>query len=445
MPLIEFHSPAVFDALTGIVDAQNYIIRGISLITGNIPAEGHEMDVDGTTVTQLHAMAKKRGKVPVLLDHGAGVKDLNGFVDNFRMDGDKLRGDWHLLKAHSESPLMLERAEVMPECFGFSAAFKGKGVMQKNHRKAARAEKLLSFDCVVRPAANASLFSEENTAVVDTQQIVMPKQPAANEPTLQDILTEIQGLRSEHEAFKTEVATAFGQLSTDDPTQGNESDFDVLTRLNGASDEDLTALNLTRAEVDAAVAQYNQGVQADDAEAAQADPANPPTQQTQATQQSQAAVAGESTTAQAFKALQQELLQLKAAFNKKEQIELAAKEEATIGEINEKITLLATQRDQLVQFSERALAEIDALRLANKTGTRAARGSGSETGATLKLFSANDEGELHPWQAKVKAIQLQQKVEEADAILLADKDDNGALHRDYLITLGQRQNGTITT
>ncbi|MEA3210349.1 MAG: hypothetical protein QOE70_3406 [Chthoniobacter sp.] len=50
-------------------------------------------------------------------------------------------------------PKMLERAERMPECFGMSVKFKGGGE-KKGLKKFARAEKLISVDCLTQPAAN---------------------------------------------------------------------------------------------------------------------------------------------------------------------------------------------------------------------------------------------------------------------------------------------------
>ena len=342
---------------------------------------------------------------------------------------------------------MLERAEVMPECFGISAAFKGKGVMQmQTKRKAARAEKLLSFDCVVRPAANASLFSAENPSSVDTNKIVMPQNPNLNgEPTLADLLQAIQGIAERQEAFEAQVTEQLEGLQQGDP--GQESDFDVLSRLNGASDADLQALGLTRGEVDAAVAEYNQGAQADSQAEAQAEAEAAAAAAAGGGEGALAgagAGGGEGGAAQTFavRQLRNELMQLRSQLARKDQIELEAQQAEVVAGIDDKITLLATQRDRLVEFAETVIAENEALRLQVKTGVRPVRGSGSD-GSTIRLFGANDQGELHPWQARVKEIQLGAKVSEADAIMLADKDDQGALHRDYLISLSKQKQETI--
>jgi hypothetical protein len=138
----------------GHVDRANAVIRDVTLITSGVTAEGHDLEVDDETLTQMLGCAKERVKVPVKLDHGSGIKDLNGYLDNFRLSGKKLIGDWHLLNSHEETPKMLERAERMPTCFGMSAAFKGSGVKMASGKKAARCFALKSVDCVTAPAAN---------------------------------------------------------------------------------------------------------------------------------------------------------------------------------------------------------------------------------------------------------------------------------------------------
>lgn len=148
------------------VDQANSVIRDVSLITGGIVAEGHDLHVDATTLTQILLAAQKAGQVPVKLNHGSGVENVCGYLDNFRLsdEGNKVLGDWHLLKSHEETPMMLERAERMPGCFGLSVAFKGKGV-EIGGKKVARCEELKAVDCVASPAANPDgLFSSREFA-----------------------------------------------------------------------------------------------------------------------------------------------------------------------------------------------------------------------------------------------------------------------------------------
>jgi len=92
--------------------------------------------------------------------------------------------------------------------------------------------------------------------------------------------------------------------------------------------------------------------------------------------------------------------------------------------------ILASQRDKAIQLAEELTAERDALRLANKTGTRPVR-AGVDNG--LRLFSANDNGQLHEFQVRLQQLKAGGKTE-GEAILLAQKE-NPALHADWLQTL----------
>lgn len=170
---IQFHVPFA----CGHVDKVNHIIYGVALMTGDLTAEGHELEVDEKTLEQVLGCAKKTGKIPVKLNHGAGIENLNGYIDGATAfkEGNKIRGNWHLLASHDETAKMEERAEKQPETFGMSAAFKGGGEVLKDGakkgRKAARCERLLSVDCVTQPAANPDgLFA----AKVDTWKMTMP-------------------------------------------------------------------------------------------------------------------------------------------------------------------------------------------------------------------------------------------------------------------------------
>jgi len=155
MQNLTFHTP-----FTGvIVDENTCTIPGVSLITKG-EAEGHGLLVDDTTLQQVFESAKAAGKIPVKINHGSGLENLCGYLDSFRREENHVRGDWHLLRSHDETAKLLERAQVMPGCFGLSVAFKGKGVDIGGGKKAARCEELKAVDVVTSPAANVNgLFS----------------------------------------------------------------------------------------------------------------------------------------------------------------------------------------------------------------------------------------------------------------------------------------------
>jgi len=176
----------------GVVDAKQGKINGVSMITGGLTAMGHGLEVDATTLKQIHACARKMGKVPVKTNHGTGVDAVNGYLTNFRIDEDKVRGDWTMLQAYTSTPHLLEMAEKMPGCIGLSVAFRGdpetkdgdkvffddekmpytlskSGAQVKlavGEKIFARCEELVSTDLVASPAANPDgMFSAKRTGV----------------------------------------------------------------------------------------------------------------------------------------------------------------------------------------------------------------------------------------------------------------------------------------
>lgn len=185
----------------GSVDADKGIITGVSMITSGVEAKGHDLEVDATTVEQLFTCAKAMKQVPVKTNHGTGADAVNGYLTNFRKDGDQLRADWHLLKNFTGSAHILEMAERMPSNVGLSVAFRGEPEVKKGGKKAARCEELVSTDLVASPAANPNgLFSAVDTPgngmakpTTTTNATAAGAAPGA-EPTLADVLKAVTDL-----------------------------------------------------------------------------------------------------------------------------------------------------------------------------------------------------------------------------------------------------------
>ena len=447
---IRFHNPTAFSGLTGVVDFQNAKIHGVSLITGDLTAEGHNLFVDSTTLQQLHELGKSMGQIPVTQDHEGGIKEVNGWIENIRLDGNKLRGDWVLLKNHKETETMLERADRQSSTFGLSLAFKGdpKGVLHMG-RQCARAEKLLSADVVKRPAANAGLFSAKDNANVDSRQkgarkTIELQNTMPTEPTLQEVLAELQSVRGElaQQQEITEQLVDHANQSVTGAEQSGEVDPAFLSALNDASDEELAAYNeqngtdISREDINGAVSEYNAGLSAQHGEE-QGEQGQEGDGQYEgsyggeqgAGEMAGAAAGGEGGGATSFAALQRELIQLKARLNKRDAQEIQFAEKQATNDVRTKISAIVSQRDQLVQFADRVVAENEALRLHVRTGTRPVA-AGVDAG--IRLFhSGNDE--LHPFQQRVLAFKAEKKCSDGQAITFAIKEPNGsALHADWL-------------
>ena len=197
------------------VDAGSGVIYGVAIITSNVAAKGHDLYVDETTLRQLKECAEEKGRVPVKWNHRTGADAVNGYLENFRIAGGKLLGDWHLLKTHDRFAQALEMAERMPGNVGLSAAFMGED--EKSGGKTyARCSELLSVDLVAQPAANPDgLFeardprprnrfgefagaatSADDPAAVSAAynpEIIQDRKRRANVSAWREILTRIKG------------------------------------------------------------------------------------------------------------------------------------------------------------------------------------------------------------------------------------------------------------
>ena len=145
----EFH----FSPLApGRIDRAGGVIYGVSIMTSGA-ARGHDLEVDQKTLAQLKACADAMGTVPVKWNHKSGADAVAGFLDKFRIEGNKLIADWHLLKSHPQFAQAFELAERMPQNVGLSAAFMGKDETCGG-KTCARCSELISVDLVAAPAAN---------------------------------------------------------------------------------------------------------------------------------------------------------------------------------------------------------------------------------------------------------------------------------------------------
>jgi hypothetical protein len=251
-PLHYFEIPAGQLSI-GKVDTANNVIRDVCMITGGLEAKGHGLQVDATTLKQIHECSEKKAKVPVRLDHGSGIKDTDGYLTNFRIIGNKVTADWHLLENHAETPKMLEMAARQPETFGLSVAFHGdpetkdgktvyldektkafytlgdrgaKKFLQPKDTRHARCTAMASCDVVTAPAAcPGGLFS----ARVDTTRFDMPEEAAPTQQEanpLDTILAKLEAMEArftEHEDAIEQIISHLGGGEPDGDEEGGEN------------------------------------------------------------------------------------------------------------------------------------------------------------------------------------------------------------------------------
>ena len=133
-------------------------IKSVSILTAG-EAKGHDLLIDQTSLQQALAVANTMGRIKVTNGHGVKqVMDILGFIDGFRIEGDRLMGDLTLFNTN-EAQFVQHLAEVLPEGFGLSLTFSGVPE-EKEGNRFARVTEIYDISVVSTPAANpAGIFS----------------------------------------------------------------------------------------------------------------------------------------------------------------------------------------------------------------------------------------------------------------------------------------------
>jgi len=126
---------------------------GISVITAG-PALGHGMVIDADTLSQVVAKGNEAGQVKVLSDHSSSVSNIIGYLENFSLDGGRVRADLTLLESHDGFAYFSELLSTLPGQIGFSISFSGVPRVADDGTMLADIQTLLSVDLVTQPAAN---------------------------------------------------------------------------------------------------------------------------------------------------------------------------------------------------------------------------------------------------------------------------------------------------
>ncbi|NBR72297.1 MAG: hypothetical protein EBT75_09440 [Proteobacteria bacterium] len=120
---------------------------GISVITAG-PALGHGMVIDADTLSQVVAKGNEAGQVKVLSDHSSSVSNIIGYLENFSLDGGRVRADLTLLESHEGFAYFSELISTLPGQIGFSISFSGVPRVADDGTMLADIQTLLSVDLV---------------------------------------------------------------------------------------------------------------------------------------------------------------------------------------------------------------------------------------------------------------------------------------------------------
>lgn len=129
------------------------LFKGISVITAG-PALGHGMVIDADTLEQVVQAGNDLGQVKVLSDHSASISNIIGYLENFTLDGGRVRADLTLFESHEGFAYFSELIMTLPGQIGFSISFSGVPRMAEDGTQLADVSTLYSVDLVTTPAAN---------------------------------------------------------------------------------------------------------------------------------------------------------------------------------------------------------------------------------------------------------------------------------------------------
>jgi hypothetical protein len=407
--------------LSGRVDPVNGVIHGVSVITSGVTARGHNLEVDMKTLRQLLECGQKMGTVPVKWNHRSGADAVAGYIDNFRIEGEKLLGDWHLLKSHSQYEQAMEMAARMPKNVGLSAAFMGDDEKLSGGKMAARCHELISIDVVATPAANPTGLFEAKVDNATMKETLMSNQnttqPEGAAPSLADVMAAISTINERLD--KQDALNA--QLHQQESENDDLTIEDLLT-LTPEQVSQLVAEGHLSEEDAAGIAALQAEYTAGDEEGSEANEES----EAGSSEGGEAGVGAEAAAGE-FSALQKSVRELSARFEREDASRENAEIEHHFSVIEGNLKELSSENASLKELNDRLSTQNEAMRHALKTGIRPLAFSAEGEAVT------GTPGKVHEFTSLVKKYRELGKTD-AEAIRFAHKE-NPEAHADYIRNL----------
>lgn len=249
----------LFSAIAGGA-IKDGVILGVSVITIG-EAKGHGVYIDQKSLeSYLSAAINRQGGVPVKMDHGTGFYHIVGKLENFRVDGDSLRADLHLLKSHEQFERIVEMAETMADSFGLSVSSVANSE-KIDGKEYLRCEELNSVDLVDRPAANPNglfresvdsrakdIMADANTLLSRIRSVFVETENAdlvSAKTELTTTAAKVTELSAKITALEASVSTKDEEIKTLKAAQG-EFDKKVDLAASAKADQILAAVGQTK-------------------------------------------------------------------------------------------------------------------------------------------------------------------------------------------------------
>jgi hypothetical protein len=260
-------------------------LSNVSILTVG-EAKGHNLLIDQTSLEQALAVALSMKRIKVTMGHGAEVSGILGYIDGFKIEGDRLMGDLTLFNTN-EAQFVQHLANVLPEGFGLSLTFSGVPEQVAGDRFA-RVTEIYDISVVSTPAANpAGMFSaftavdmkklQMNEAPVEVKKELSepavvatpaPEAPAVETPAVVEApKAELAEMPADKPAEKmaeptlTDIAGMLAELlalmkadATQDVTEAPAAPAEDMAKPYGmsAKSDEKTSITLEKAKADAA-------------------------------------------------------------------------------------------------------------------------------------------------------------------------------------------------
>jgi hypothetical protein len=207
------------------IDRNTGTMRGVSLISEGI-AIGHGVRIDDTTLDTV-IEAAGGGRIQSYITHAGAIfedrilKEI-GYIENFRLDDDKVRGDFVAFDSFREDDKreynrLFEMAEKLPDRFGLSIVFGGEKVWATGS-----GDVEFEYD---KDKPDDAMFNEPSVRVLEINSGDFVDEPAANatglfravdktkkQMTKEQLTAKVTELENQVDAFFETEATLKTQL-----------------------------------------------------------------------------------------------------------------------------------------------------------------------------------------------------------------------------------------
>jgi hypothetical protein len=193
-------------------------LSNVSILTIG-EAKGHNLLIDQKSLEQALEVAQSMKRIKVTMGHGAEVSGILGYIDGFRIEGERLMGDLTLFNTN-EAQFVQHLAQVLPEGFGLSLTFSGVPEEIAGDRFA-RVTEIYDISVVSTPAANpAGMFSAFTAVDMKKLQMNEASVEVKKEEIAPAVVAEVAAPAVE--APVVEVKAELAEMPSDKPSDKPE-------------------------------------------------------------------------------------------------------------------------------------------------------------------------------------------------------------------------------